>query len=41
VRGVYDRHAYENEKRDAFEKLAGVVDRILNPADNVRQLRGA
>jgi integrase len=35
VRGVYDRHAYEAEKRDALEKLAGLVERIVNPVPNV------
>jgi integrase len=35
VRGVYDRHSYEAEKRDALERLAALVDRILNPAPNV------
>jgi integrase len=40
VRGVYDRHAYEAEKRDALERLAGVIERILNrPAANVVELR--
>jgi hypothetical protein len=31
VRGVYDRYAYVDEKRDALERLAGVVEGILNP----------
>jgi integrase len=31
VRGVYDRHQYEAEKRDALEKLAAMIERILNP----------
>ncbi|QQO34501.1 tyrosine-type recombinase/integrase [Bradyrhizobium diazoefficiens] len=36
VRGVYDRHQYLPEKRRAFEALAALVERILNPpADNV------
>jgi integrase len=36
VRGVYDRHAYIAEKRDALERLAVLVQRILNPpAGNV------
>jgi integrase len=36
VRGVYDRHEYVAEKRDALERLAALVDRILNPpAGNV------
>jgi integrase len=39
VRGVYDRHSYAAEKRDALEKLAGLVALILNPpADNVIQM---
>jgi integrase len=29
VRGVYDRHAYLEEKRAAFEALAGLVARIV------------
>jgi integrase len=29
VRGVYDRHAYLEEKRDAFAKLAGLVQGIV------------
>jgi integrase len=36
VRGTYDRHAYFDEKRDAFEALAALIDRIVNPReDNV------
>jgi integrase len=35
VRGVYDRHSYEPEKRDALEQLAVQIDRIINPLDNV------
>jgi integrase len=31
VEAVYDRHGYEDEKRDALDKLAGMVERILNP----------
>jgi integrase len=41
VRGVYDRHEYLDEKRAAFEALAALVDRILNPTDNVTELRQA
>jgi integrase len=29
VRGVYDRHKYEAEKRDALEKLAQTISSIL------------
>jgi integrase len=31
VRGVYDRHSYSDEKRQALEKLAGLLGQILNP----------
>jgi integrase len=39
VRGIYDRHKYHREKKKAYEKLAAQIERILNPQDNVRQLR--
>lgn len=39
--GVYDRHSYLVEKRDALERLAGMVDRIVNPVANVVLMRGA
>jgi hypothetical protein len=32
---VYDRRAYFDEKKRAFEALAVLVDRIVNPVDNV------
>jgi integrase len=36
VRGTYDRYSFIDEKRAAFESLAGLLDLILNPpADNV------
>jgi len=35
LRGTYDRHQYLNEKRRAFEALATLIERILNPAENV------
>jgi integrase len=42
VRETYDRWSYADEKRQAFESLAGLVDRILNPqTDNVVQLRNS
>jgi integrase len=31
VEGTYDRHDYANEKRDALERLAGIVEQIVNP----------
>lgn len=40
VRETYDRYEYLDEKRAAFEALAAVVDRIINPpADNVIPIR--
>jgi hypothetical protein len=40
VRGTYDRYDYLAEKKDAFERLAGMVERIVNPpADNVVPIR--
>jgi integrase len=41
VRETYDRHEYLDEKRQAFEALAALVDRILNPQNNVAELRRA
>jgi integrase len=35
VEGTYDRHEYRAEKKIAFEKLAALVDRIVNPGSNV------
>jgi hypothetical protein len=32
VRGVYDRHAYFDEKHDALKRLTVLIERILNPA---------
>jgi len=32
VRGVYDRHEYHREKQQAFEALAGLIDRIVKGA---------
>ena len=31
VEGIYDRHTYAAEKRDALSKLAALVDSIVNP----------
>ncbi|MBV9828489.1 MAG: tyrosine-type recombinase/integrase [Alphaproteobacteria bacterium] len=31
VEGVYDRYSYANEKRDALERLASEINRILSP----------
>jgi integrase len=39
VEGTYDRHSYADEKRDALEKLAAMIERILNPPPpNVEKL---
>jgi integrase len=37
VRGVYDRFQYVDEKRDAHEKLAALIERILNRTDTLVQ----
>jgi integrase len=39
VEGVYDRYSYLKEKRGALEKLAAMVDRIVNPVANVVPIR--
>ena len=42
VEGVYDVHHYDDEKADALNRLAGLVELILNPpADNVTTLTAA
>ena len=39
VEGTYDRHSYADEKRDALEKLATIIERILYPLPtNVEKL---
>ena len=39
VEGTYDRHSYADEKRDALEKLAAMIERILDPLPaNVEKL---
>jgi integrase len=35
VEGVYDRHSYLNEKRDALERLSAIVNSIVNPVSRV------
>jgi hypothetical protein len=35
VRGVYDRHESDAEKKHAYELLATQIDRIVNPQQNV------
>jgi integrase len=38
VEGIYDRYEYVAEKKDALERLASLIGRILHPADNVAPL---
>jgi integrase len=40
IRGTYDKHDYAAEKRQGFEALAALIDRIINPQDNVVTLGG-
>jgi integrase len=35
VRGVYDQHKYQSEMRLGFEKLATLIQSIVDPQDNV------
>jgi len=39
VEGVYDRHPYIEEKRDALERLAAQIDQITGPSSNVILLK--
>jgi integrase len=39
IRGVYDRHAYYDEKKQAYEALVSLISRIVNPVANVVPLR--
>jgi integrase len=32
VEGVYDRHSYADEKREALEKLASLISSIVEPS---------
>ncbi len=32
VRGVYDRHSYLDEKREALQRLAALIERIVHSA---------
>jgi integrase len=41
VEGVYDRHAYFDEKSEALAKLAGLIDGIVHPRDNVMPMTRA
>jgi integrase len=40
VEGVYDQHSYDTEKADALQRLAALIETILNPppTDNVARL---
>ncbi len=39
VRGTYDRHEYHREKKRAYEALAALVARIIDPRPNVVPMR--
>lgn len=39
VAGVYDRHSYREEKADALRRLAGLIDGIVHPRENVTPMR--
>jgi len=39
ARGIYDRREYHAEKKLVYERLAGLIDRIINPVGNVPAMR--
>jgi integrase len=39
IRATYDRHRYLDEMAHAFEALAALIERIVNPTDTVVALR--
>ena len=39
VEGIYNRHAYRDEKADALRRLAALIDSIVHPHDNVLPLK--
>jgi integrase len=39
VAGVYNRHSYREEKADALRRLAGLIDGIVHPRENVTPMR--
>jgi integrase len=39
VESVYDRHSYREEKAQALRALAGIIETIMNPTDNVVAMR--
>jgi hypothetical protein len=40
-RGTYDRHECHLEKKVAYEKLAALIEHIVNPVNNVVAMPGA
>jgi hypothetical protein len=41
ILAVYQKHALLPERRDAFDRLGAYLDRQLNPAENVIEMRRA
>jgi integrase len=39
VKGIYDRHRYQKEMLDAYERLSTLIDHIAHPQANVTPLR--
>jgi integrase len=40
IEGTYNQHKYEDEMRHAYEALAALLERVVNPQPNVLPLRG-
>jgi len=41
IEGVYDQHDYFDEKADALQRLARLVESIVTPPPNSRDRRGS
>jgi integrase len=35
IEGIYDRHSYRDEKADALQRLAALIDGIIHPRENI------
>ncbi len=40
MRGTYDWHKYYDEKKLALEKLATLIENIVDPKENVLPMKG-
>jgi integrase len=40
IQRTYDQHTYDRELKDAYERLAALIEQIANPVENVVPMRG-